>query len=210
MRRNAFGLARTLLEGNLDLSLSALLDHALSLQPVKTSEFSVFELSEFVYERLKAYYADRGVTGPQFESVVNVAHDSLPDFDRRLRAIGEFAKLPEAEALAAANKRIRNILKKVEGELPTAIDSSRYTEAAERELGEAVDAACNDTDALLRDRDYVAVLGRLARLRPQVDAFFDKVMVNVDDPAVRNNRLALLKRLSDRLGSVAAIEHLSI
>jgi glycyl-tRNA synthetase beta chain len=146
----------------------------------------------------------------QFESVATLRPPSLLDFDRRLRAIGEFAKLPEAEALAAANKRIRNILKKVDGELPTAIDPARYTEVAERELGDAVDSACNDTDALLQNRDYVAVLGRLARLRPQVDAFFDKVMVNVDDMAVRNNRLALLKRLSDRLGSVAAIEHLSI
>ena len=112
--------------------------------------------------------------------------------------------------MAAANKRIRNILKKVEGELPTAIDPARFSEAAERELAEAVDAAIKDTDPLLQSRDYVAVLGRLARLRPQVDAFFDQVMVNVDDMAVRNNRLALLKRLSDRLGSVAAIEHLSI
>ena len=75
---------------------------------------------------------------------------------------------------------------------------------------DAVDAAIADTDPLLAQRDYVAVLGRLARLRPQVDAFFDGVMVNVDDARIRNNRLALLKRLSDRLGSVAAIEHLSM
>jgi glycyl-tRNA synthetase beta chain len=166
------------------------------------------EIYEFVIDRLRSYYEN--VPPQQFESVAALRPASLLDFDRRLRAIGEFARLPEAEALAAANKRIRNILKKVEGELPTAIDPSRYTEAAERELGDAVDAACNDTDALLQNRDYVAVLGRLARLRPQVDAFFDKVMVNVEDMAVRNNRLALLKRLSDRLGSVAAIEHLSI
>jgi len=134
---------------------------------------------------------------------------SLLDFDRRLRAIGTFATLPEADALAAANKRIRNILRKVEGDVPATVDAARFTEGAERELGDAVGAAVSDTDASLASRDYVAVLGRLARLRPQVDAFFDQVMVNVDDVAVRNNRLALLKRLSDRLGSVAAIEHLS-
>ncbi|MBW3550455.1 MAG: glycine--tRNA ligase subunit beta, partial [Proteobacteria bacterium] len=116
----------------------------------------------------------------------------------------------EAEALAAANKRSRNILRKVEGELPGAIDAALLVEDAERELAAAVDAAIADTDPLLAARDYVAVLARLARLRPQVDAFFDAVMVNADDAAVRNNRLALLKRLSDRLGSVAAIEHLSI
>ena len=84
-----------------------------------------------------------------------------------------------------------------------------FAEPAERELADAIDAAVADTDPLLADRDYVAVLGRLARLRPQVDAFFEAVMVNADDEKVRNNRLALLKRLSDRLGSVAAIEHLS-
>jgi glycyl-tRNA synthetase beta chain len=131
------------------------------------------------------------------------------DFDRRLKAIAEFALLPEAAALAAANKRIRNILKKVEGALPDAIDPTLFAEAAERELAAAVSAAIADTDAALASRDYVAVLGRLARLRPQVDAFFDQVMVNVDDAAVRDNRLALLRRLADRLGSVAAIEHLS-
>ena len=125
------------------------------------------------------------------------------------KAIGEFAALPEAEALAAANKRIRNILKKAEGDVAAAVDAARFTDGAERDLGEAVEAAIGDTDASLKARDYVAVLGRLARLRPQVDAFFDEVMVNVDDAAVRNNRLALLKRLADRLGSVAAIEHLS-
>jgi glycyl-tRNA synthetase beta chain len=162
-----------------------------------------------VIERLRAYYAERGVPSQQFEAVDALRPASLPDFDARLKAIAEFARLPEAEALAAANKRIRNILRKVDGELPTAIDPARFTEAAERELAEAVDAAIADTDAALAQRDYVAVLGRLARLRPQVDAFFDGVMVNVDDAAVRNNRHALLKRLSDRLGSVAAIEHLS-
>ena len=137
------------------------------------------------------------------------AAGSLLDFDHRLKAIGEFAKLPEAEALAAANKRIRNILRKVEGAIPSTIDPALLTPGAEQDLADAVAAAITDTDDALKQRDYVAVLGRLARLRPQVDAFFDSVMVNVDDSAIRNNRLALLQRLSDRLGSVAAIEHLS-
>jgi glycyl-tRNA synthetase beta chain len=171
-------------------------------------------IQSFVLERLRNYYADQSVPGQQFDAVEALATTldtlTLYDFDRRLKAIAEFAKLPEAEALAAANKRIRNILKKVDGDLPTAIDPARFVESAERELAEVVDTAIADTDPLLAQRDYVAVLGRLARLRPQVDAFFTHVMVNVDDLDVRNNRLALLKRLSDRLGSVAAIEHLSI
>ncbi len=195
-------------------------------------------LYDFILDRLRGYYSDQGVAAQQFESVSSVmqpiaaeaaptetkAHrgavagaasaassrsSSLLDFDHRIKAIGEFAKLPEAEALAAANKRIRNILKKVEGAIPADVDPALFAEPAERELFDAVQQAITDTDDALEHRDYVAVLGRLARLRPQVDAFFDKVMVNVDDPAVRNNRLALLQRLAERLGSVAAIEHLS-
>ncbi|RDY65489.1 glycine--tRNA ligase subunit beta [Lysobacter soli] len=210
LRRNALGLARTLLEGGHDLLLHGLIERALELQPAKHAEIGSYDITQFVYDRLRGYYADRGVASMQFDAVENVAHDSLPDFDRRLNAIAEFAKLPEAAALAAANKRIRNILKKVEGDVPSNVDAALFAENAERELGEAVDGAIADTDPLLESRDYVTALGRLARLRPQVDAFFDGVMVNVDDAAVRNNRLALLKRLSDRLGSVAAIEHLSI
>ncbi|MDI9238177.1 glycine--tRNA ligase subunit beta [Lysobacter sp. LF1] len=210
LRRNALGLARTLLEGGHDLLLHELVERAVALQPVKAADIGSYDVTQFVYDRLRGYYADRGVASVQFDAVENVAHDSLPDFDHRLNAIAEFSKLPEAAALAAANKRIRNILKKVEGDVPSSIDASKFAENAERELADAVNGAIADTDPLLAQRDYVAVLGRLARLRPQVDAFFDGVMVNVDDAAVRNNRLALLKRLSDRLGSVAAIEHLSI
>ena len=215
LRRNALGLARTLLEGGFDLSLDDLLQRASAGvgtvgEGKDAGSADVAEMKVFVIDRLRAYYADQGVPPQQFEAVATTWDGSLADFDARLRAIGEFAKLPEAGALAAANKRSRNILKKVEGALPTAIDPALFAEDAERELAAAVDAAIADTDPLLAQRDYVAVLGRLARLRPQVDAFFDQVMVNADDPKIRDNRLALLKRLSDRLGSVAAIEHLSI
>ncbi len=183
------------------------------------------EIFDFVVDRLRAYYSDQGSTPQQFESIAAdlydhesadsndghpVVNDSLLDFDRRLKAIGEFAKLPEAEALAAANKRIRNILRKAEGAIPTTVDTALFAEDAERDLHAAVEQAIADTDDALKTRDYVAVLGRLARLRPAVDTFFDKVMVNADDAAVRGNRLALLQRLADRLGSVAAIEHLSV
>ncbi len=149
-----------------------------------------------------------GASAPS--SWVDATSGSLLDFDRRLKAIGEFAKLPEAEALAAANKRIRNILKKADIAIPATVDTALFAEDAERDLHAAVEQAIADTDDALKTRDYVAVLGRLARLRPQVDTFFEKVMVNADDAAVRSNRLALLQRLADRLGSVAAIEHLSV
>jgi glycyl-tRNA synthetase beta chain len=231
LRRNALGLARTVIEGKQAVRLSDMLDRAFGLAKramqsvgggalvISNKEFEewgqqldadVAELYEFILERLRAYYADQGVTQQQFESVAALKPTSLLNFDRRLKAIGEFAKLPEAEALAAANKRIRNILKKADIAIPDAVDASKFQDDAERALHAVVEQAIADTDPLLANRDYVAVLARLARLRPEVDTFFDKVMVNADDQAVRANRLALLQRLADRLGSVAAIEHLSV
>ncbi|WP_225765696.1 glycine--tRNA ligase subunit beta [Stenotrophomonas sp. Marseille-Q4652] len=216
LRRNALGLARTIIESGFDLSINDLLSNAVEAigpLPVGKGDEKAYadrgELYDFIIDRLKGYYADKGVPATHFNAVAELKPASLYDFDRRIDAIGTFAQLPEAEALAAANKRIRNILRKAEGEIPAAVDASLLREAAESELAEAVAAAIADTDASLAGKDYVSALGRLARLRPQVDAFFDKVMVNVDEPAVRNNRLALLRTLGERLGSVAAIEHLS-
>ncbi|RPE80201.1 glycine--tRNA ligase subunit beta [Vulcaniibacterium tengchongense] len=215
LRRNALGLARTLIEREIELDLDAALARACDVvgevgDAKGRSRADANELRDFVLDRLRGYYADRAVPPQQFEAVAALRPASLLDFDRRLQAIGEFAKLPEAAALAAANKRIRNILRKSEDAIADAPDPALFAEAAERELADAVDAAVADTDPLLARRDYVAALGRLARLRPQVDAFFDAVLVNVDDAALRRNRLALLKRLADRLGSVAAIEYLSL
>ncbi|MDV0438356.1 glycine--tRNA ligase subunit beta [Xanthomonas sacchari] len=273
LRRNALGLARTVIESGFDVNLRNLLaaatlqallavaattpkKEAAGRQPttnpaatasasggfvadVLKSHFAehgqtaatldaapmVAELFDFILDRLRGYYTDKGVPATQFNAVAalfSVAAEAAPttaattaalgslyDFDRRIDAIGTFAALPEAEALAAANKRIRNILRKAEGEIPSQVDAGLLREPAERALAEAVEAAIAETDGALRQHDYVTVLNFLARLRPQVDAFFDGVMVNADDPALRRNRLALLKRLGDRLGSVAAIEHLS-
>ena len=200
LRRNALALARTLVEAGIELDLDASLEAAGA---------DVAEVREFILDRLRHYYADQGVPPQQFEAVAAVHPRSVADFDRRLKAIAAFALLPEAGALAAANKRIRNILRKADGAIPAQVDPALIAEDAERELAAAVEAAIADSDTALAERDYVAVLGRLARLRPQVDGFFDQVMVNADDPAIRGNRLALLQRLADRLGSVAAIEHLS-
>ncbi|WP_144900701.1 glycine--tRNA ligase subunit beta [Luteimonas cucumeris] len=241
LRRNALGLARTIIESELELNLPNLIFKASEgvlgsvsqvvlrekasiadsarakgvhtptmhgdLRSISETKFE--EVYPFVVDRLRGYYTDQSTPSQQFEAVAPLSPASLLDFDRRLKAIGEFAKLPEAEAIAAANKRIRNILRKVEGNIPATVDPALFAEAAERNLHAAVEQAIADSDDALAKRDYVAVLGRLARLRPQVDAFFDGVMVNVDDAAVRGNRLALLRRLSDRLGNVAAIEHLS-
>lgn len=242
LRRNALGLARTVIESGFDLDLVWMLVTACSgikqstatsganaavarmkaldnegvdtksidINPLAQNEVELSsEIYDFILDRLKGYYADKGVPASHFNAVAELRPASLYDFDRRIDAIGIFATLPEAEALAAANKRIRNILRKVEGEIPGDIDTSLLREPAEEALAEAVEAAIGDTGDALHRHDYVAVLARLARLRPQVDAFFDGVMVNAEDPQLRANRLALLKKLGDRLGSVAAIEHLS-
>ncbi|NYH50341.1 glycine--tRNA ligase subunit beta [Xanthomonas arboricola] len=248
LRRNALGLARTVIESGFDLDLKATLVTAVKLLPwdrlvrkatlkdeetisaIDSAQYAQLgsEIFDFILDRLRGYYADKGVPATHFNAVAalfsvapegaptglvgahqGATHGSLYDFDRRIDAIGIFATLPEAEALAAANKRIRNILRKVEGEIPGDIDTTLLREPAEEALAEAVEAAIGDTGDALHRHDYVAVLARLARLRPQVDAFFDGVMVNAEDAQLRANRLALLKKLGDRLGSVAAIEHLS-
>ncbi|HWS77282.1 MAG TPA: glycine--tRNA ligase subunit beta [Thermomonas sp.] len=209
LRRNALGLARTIIESGFDLDLKALLAKANESLAPTSVQADAGELYDFILDRLRGYYADKGVPGSHFTAVAELKPKSLYDFDRRIDAIGTFAQQPEAAALAAANKRIGNILKKAEGAIPNIEDHALLSEPAELALAEAVEAVYGETGHALATGDYVDVLSHLARLRPQVDAFFDHVMVNVDDPAIRNNRLALLKRLADRLGSVAAIEHLS-
>ena len=213
LRRNALGLARTIIESGFELPLSEFVNQALDLQPVALDEQAqdlvLVDVVDFIYDRLRGYYADKGIPAAHFNAITEQGRASLYDFDTRLDAIGQFAALPEAAALAAANKRIGNILKKADVEIPHAIDRSLLNDPVESALAEAVEAALGDTDEALHHHDYVSVLSRLALLRPQVDAFFDSVMVNVDDVAVRGNRLALLKRLADRFRAVAAIEHLS-
>ncbi len=227
LRRNALGLARTVIESGFTLDLQKMLDAAIetvaadmkrlgTLKPAsgegKPSLDEILlggELYDFILDRLRGYYADKGVPAAHFNAVAELKPASLYDFDTRIDAIGTFASLPEAEALAAANKRIGNILKKADTAIPAMEDPALFVEPAERALGEAVEAALDDTTAALHQHDYVRVLNRLALVRPQVDAFFDQVMVNAEDPAIRANRLALLKRLADRFGAVAAIGHLS-
>jgi glycyl-tRNA synthetase beta chain len=162
---------------------------------------------DFVHARMNSYYEAQGFSGQEFSAVLQVQTRSLLDFDHRLKAIGEFAKLPEAPALAAANKRIRNILRKsAEAEaIAHTVDPTLFDNDAERALHTAVELATADTDPLLAAKDYVGTLKRLAALRAPVDAFFDGTMVMADDPKVRGNRLALLRQIADRFASVAEI-----
>lgn len=242
LRRNALGLARTIIEGGMELDLPALLKSAClglpdaigsrrldakpevaaaveahgvvavdaQIAPLPESrEADCDALYDFILDRLRHYYADQGVPAAHFEAVAALRPASLFDFERRLKAIGEFVKLPEAGALAAANKRIGNILKKAVGEIPERVERSRLREPAEIALAESVEAAIRETDPALAARDYVAVLSRLAWLRQPVDAFFDAVLVMAEDEALRENRLALLRRLHDRCSAVADIGQLA-
>ncbi|MBW8311936.1 MAG: glycine--tRNA ligase subunit beta [Rhizobium sp.] len=209
LRRNAQGLARTLVEGQMDLDLGALLDDANAGLPRELTWAPSTELYDFILERLRAYYAEQGVPGTQFDAVADVRPASLLDFDKRLKAIAEFARMREAGSLAAANKRIRNILRKVEGPIPPVVDASLLAEPAEQVLHDALTAALADTDPLLAQRDYVGTLKRLAALQAPVDNFFDRTMVMAEDAALRDNRLALLKLIADRFAAVAAVEQLS-
>ncbi|HEX5694646.1 MAG TPA: glycine--tRNA ligase subunit beta [Arenimonas sp.] len=208
LRRNALGLARTIIEGELELDLPSLVDAAAANLPAGLS-LDKRELLDFIVDRLRGYYTDREVPTLQFEAVAEVRPDSLLDFDRRLKAIAEFARLRESGALAAANKRIRNILRKVESPIPDQVDAGKLAEPAEQALHEALSSARSDTDPMLAKRDYVGTLKRLAKLQAPVDEFFDKTMVMADDSALRDNRLALLRGVADRFAAVAAVEQLS-
>lgn len=207
LRRNALGLARTLIEGGLDVDVPALLAAAGAALPIAAEDTAA--LYGFILDRLEGYYAEAGFSAQQFRAVAALQPASLADFDARLKAVAAFSRLPEAAALAAANKRAGNILKKAEGGFPATVDAALLHEPAERALASALDAVIAATAPLLAARNYVAALAQMATLRPAVDGFFENVMVNADDPAIRGNRLALLQRLTGQLGQVAAIDSLS-
>jgi glycyl-tRNA synthetase beta chain len=234
LRRAALGLARTLIEGGLDIDLRAALTEAFELVPevalvagVKPGKDGTAptvdigarrrelgdEVHAFVLERLRGYYADQGFSADQFESVIAVSPATLPDFDRRLRAVGEFARRREAASLAAANKRVANILRKQAEEadaaaIPTTVDPAHFEFEAERGLHAALEAARAETQGLLAAGDYTGALARLSALQGPVDTFFDDVLVNAENPAVRANRLALLAQLKATFGAIADISRL--
>ncbi len=153
------------------------------------------ELYGFILDRLRGYYADQGIAVEAFESVRALAPADLTDFDKRLRAVVEFAKLPEAQALAAANKRIANILKQANFSTQQGYTARKDDPPAQSDLRRELDSAGEEYRSLLMSRDYVGVLRKLATLRDVVDRFFTDVMVMTEDADVRHNRLALLSNL---------------
>jgi glycyl-tRNA synthetase beta chain len=220
LRRAALGLARTLIEGGMKIDVAAQLREAVDLvldqidsrgsapkgaPKIEDRGALVRELYDFILDRLRGYYADLGISGEAFEAVRALSPADLTDFDERLRAVVEFAKLPEAAALAAANKRIGNILRQAGVTSAGNVDASLLEAGAEAALAEALAGAETHIAPLAEKRDYVGLLKRLAALREPVDRFFDGVMVMVDDAPKRANRLHLLGRLRGLFLRVADI-----
>ncbi|MDZ7752212.1 MAG: glycine--tRNA ligase subunit beta [Gammaproteobacteria bacterium] len=209
LRRAALGALRMLREEGLPLELRGLLEQARAgLGDLVTEADTVDAVYDFMLERLKGLYLEAGVGADVFEAVAAVAPARVADFDARIDAVTRFRTLPEAEVLAGANKRIHNILRKADVKPPDHVDVGLLQDPAERALAAATEEAATTVAPLLEAGDYATALARLATLRATVDTFFDQVMVMADDPAVRNNRLALLNRLGGLFLATADISRL--
>jgi glycyl-tRNA synthetase beta chain len=168
------------------------------------------QLADFIYERLAGSLRDQGYSALEVDAVVSLRPQRLGDIPKRLAAVRAFAALPEAVSLAAANKRIGNILKKAEGSVVAQVDAALLKEAAEISLNAALVEVKPKADADFEKGDYSASLQALAALRTPVDKFFDEVMVNADDPVLRANRLGLLATLHEAMNRVADLAKLSV
>jgi glycyl-tRNA synthetase beta chain len=167
-------------------------------------------VADFIYDRLRGYLRDLGYTANQIAAVVDGAPADIHLVPARLAAVQSFEALPESGALAAANKRIVNILKKSESEAATAVDRGRLEDGAEHDLWLAFQKLEPAVDADCRRGDFSAALKALATAKPAVDRFFDDVMVMADDPAIRANRLALLRGIASTMNRVADISKLAV
>ena len=209
LRRAALGAIRLLVECRLDLGLPELL--AFALEPFThpfDREATYKAVYEFILDRLKGYCLERGFSFDEFDAVLAVQPPRLLDFVSRLDAVQEFRAMPEAESLASANKRIRNILRKAEEEVVANVDYHSLVEEQEKALLLAVREAREDVLPLLHERDYTAALRRLAGLRDTVDEFFDGVMVMSEDAELRRNRLGLLAIVEGLFLDIADISKL--
>jgi len=211
LRRAALGAMRIMIEAKLDLDPRKLLaDAAHEIPGMQDSTELVAQVHGFMLDRLRAYYQDAGITADIFEAVLARKPQHPFDFDRRVRAVADFCRLPEAASLAAANKRIRNILKKTDVKLPEELDDSLFSEDAEWDLATRLVGISASVTPMLNDGDYSAALTHLAALRDPVDAFFDSVMVMTEDDAIRTNRLVLLNNLSALFMRTADISRLQL
>ncbi len=210
LRRHALGVIRMLSESNLPLTLDQLLEtSSLAFKTVTEFKHNGAALTDFIYDRLAGSLREQGYSAQEVDAVISQRPQRLGDIPKRLAAVRAFAALPEAASLAAANKRVSNILKKVEGAVTTQVDENLLTEAAEVALNWSLDDVRQRADIAFDAGDYATSLKALAALKVPVDAFFNDVMVNVDDLKLRNNRLALLANLHEAMNRVADISKLS-
>ena len=205
LRRAALGALRIIVEKNLPLDLEDLVKKSAALFGDKlTNSNVVADVVDFMLGRFRAWYQDEGIAVDVIQSVLARRPTRPADFDARVRAVSHFRTLDSAEALAAANKRVSNILAKADAAIGE-INLTACVEPAEKALAEAVLALRTEVQPLIAKGDYTAVLDKLANLRAPVDSFFDNVMVNAEDPALRQNRLAILNTLQGLFLQVADI-----
>jgi glycyl-tRNA synthetase beta chain len=206
LRRAAIGALRIMVEKQLPLDLLDLIAVSQQTFGDKLTQATVAEeVLEFMLARFRAWYEAEGYAVDVIQAVLARRPTDPADFDRRVKAVAEFRKLDAASALAAANKRVANILAKVEGVLPQQINASLLQAGAEQALADALAAKQTELTALFQAGDYNTALSTLSSLRQVIDQFFDEVMVNVEDQAVRQNRLALLNQLRQAFLFVADI-----
>ena len=205
LRRAALGALRIIVEKNLPLDLEDLVKKSTALFGDKlTNQNVVTDVVDFMLGRFRAWYQDEGIAVDVIQAVLARRPTRPADFDARVRAVSHFRTLDSAEALAAANKRVSNILAKADAAIGE-INLTACVEPAEKALAEAVLALRTEVQPLIAKGDYTAVLDKLANLRVPVDSFFDNVMVNAEDPALRQNRLAILNTLQGLFLQVADI-----
>ncbi|ASP37979.1 glycine--tRNA ligase subunit beta [Bacterioplanes sanyensis] len=207
LRRASLGVLRILVEKNIDLDLSELLDWAIDNQwSAELKAETKATLTEYLLDRFSAWYQDANIPAEVFMAVRALGVTKPLDIDRRVKAVHSFYQLESAQALAAANKRVSNILAKNGGDAVIAeVNATLLNEAAEQALAEQVAAKRDVVTPMIAAGDYQPALAELAGLRDVVDAFFDNVMVMADDDAVKNNRLALLKQLQGLFIAIADI-----
>ncbi|GJM04125.1 MAG: glycine--tRNA ligase beta subunit [marine bacterium B5-7] len=209
LRRSAIGLLRIIIECKLDLDLKELLDLAASNYSSKLMTADITDdVFKFLMERLRRYYLDEGVSNDTFESVFAINASKPLDFHHRLFAVTEFRKLAEADSLAAANKRISNILKKSDFNNKLEVKEDLLSEEPEVLLAKTLKEYQKKVVPMINERDYKSALTELAGLRESVDNFFDNVMVMCDDDNIKNNRLALLSKLNSLFLETADISKL--
>ncbi len=206
LRRAAQGIFRLLIEKNIPLNLVKLLDKAKSLfkTPLPNQEVTQ-QAFDFIMHRLKFWYLEQNVIPEVFEAVLACSPTEPLDFHHRVQAVRQFQELPEASALAAANKRVSNILKKTQDSIPNKTNASLLEPGAEKTLAELLDKHRDEVLTLYSDANYTQALSQLSSLKQPVDSFFDEVMVMVDDDKLRKNRLALLASLRHLFTQVADI-----